>query len=156
VNRTGEAELHVGERLPDAQWPVAARNLLTGRERSLYERLLALYLEHKIFVQVALSQLIDVPEAHPQRPWIRRRFSQLVADFVLCRPNLSIMAVIELDDHSHERPDRGAADARKNKALADAGPTLVRIPAGPYRRSRGCGRSSMPITHLMIGKAEGR
>jgi SAM-dependent methyltransferase len=89
-----------------------------------------LYPEHKIFVQVALSQLIDVPESHPERFSIRNRFSQLVADFVLCRSDLSVVAVIELDDRSHERADRQYADARKNKALADAGLRLVRISAG--------------------------
>jgi Protein of unknown function (DUF2726) len=61
---------------------------------------------------------------------IRARFKQLVADFVLCRPDLSIVAVIELDDRSHLRQDRQRADARKSKALADAGIRLVRIPAG--------------------------
>jgi hypothetical protein len=77
-----------------------------------------------------LSQLIDVSEDHPERQSIRNRFSQLVADFVLCRSNLSVVAVIELDDRSHERADRQLADARKNKALADSGIRLVRIPAG--------------------------
>jgi hypothetical protein len=57
--------------------------------------LLNLYPDHKIFVQVALSQLIDVPEDHPGRQSIRNRFSQLVADFVLCRSDLSVIAVIE-------------------------------------------------------------
>jgi Protein of unknown function (DUF2726) len=120
----------IGEALPDAPWPVAARNLLTERERSFYQWLLGLYPEHKIFVQVALSQLIDVPKDHPGRHSIRNRFSQLVADFVLCRADLSILAVIELDDRSHYWPKRRRADARKNKALADAGIRLVRIPAG--------------------------
>jgi hypothetical protein len=40
------------------------------------------------------------------------------------------VSVIELDDRSHERADRQAADTRKNKVLADAGVRLVRIPAG--------------------------
>lgn len=61
-------------------------------------------------------------EPLPDTPW--------PADFVLCRFDLSIVAVIELDDQSHERADRRGADARKNKALADAGIRLVRIPAG--------------------------
>jgi hypothetical protein len=130
VNRIGGAGTDIGQELPDPPWPVAARDLLTQRERSLYQSLLALYPEHKIFVQVALSQLIDVPEDHPERKSIRNRFSQLVADFVLCRSNLSVVAVIELDDRSHERADRQAADVRKNKALSDAGLRLVRIPAG--------------------------
>jgi hypothetical protein len=124
------AEKLFGEPLPDAPWPVAAKNLLTERERSLYQRLLSLYPEHKIFVQVALSQLIDVPESHPERISVRNRFSQLVADFVLCRSDLSVIAIIELDDPSHKRADRQYADARKNKALADAGLRLIRIPAG--------------------------
>jgi hypothetical protein len=116
--------------LSDDPWPVAAKNLLTEHEQSLYLSLLSLYPNHKLFVQVALSQLIDVPENHPERQSIRNRFSQLVADFVLCRADLSVVAVIELDDRSHLRADRQAADARKNKALADAGIRLVRIPAG--------------------------
>jgi hypothetical protein len=120
----------VGEPLPDARWPVAARNLLTDRENLLYQHLLSLYPDHKIFVQVALSQLIEVDRNHPERESIRARYKQLVADFVLCRSNLSVVAVIELDDRSHERPRRQRADARKTKALADAGIRLVRIAAG--------------------------
>lgn len=127
--RTG-AEPQVGEPLTDEPWPVKAKKLLTERERSLYENLQNLYPDHKLFVQVALSQLIDVPTNHPDRHSVRNRFSQLVADFVLCRKDLSVVAVIELDDPSHQRPDRQYADARKNKALADAGIRLVRIPAG--------------------------
>jgi Protein of unknown function (DUF2726) len=130
VNRKAGAEPLLGEALPDAPWPVAARKLLTDREQSLYQSLVRLYPEHRIFIQVALSQLIDVPEDHPERLSIRNRFSQLVADFVLCRSDLGVVAVIELDDRSHERRDRQDADARKTKALVDAGLRLVRIPAG--------------------------
>jgi Protein of unknown function (DUF2726) len=118
------------ETLSETPWPVAARKLLTAREQSLYESLLGLYPDQKIFIQVALSQLVDVPEDHPERQSIRNRFSQLVLDFVLCRADLTVVAVIELDDRSHRRPERQAADARKTKALADAGIRLVRVPAG--------------------------
>ena len=130
MNRRVRAEPFFSEPLPDAPWPLAARNLLTDREQSLYQRLLSLYPHHKIFVQVALSQLIEVDRNHPERRSIRARYKQLVADFVLCRCDLSVVAVIELDDSSHESPVRQGADARKNKALADAGIRLVRIPAG--------------------------
>jgi hypothetical protein len=116
--------------LPDTPWPVAARGLMSEREKSLYQNLISLYPDHKIFVQVALSQLVDVARDHPERMAIRARFKQLVADFVLCRPDLTIVAVIELDDRTHLRADRKRADARKSKALADAGLRLVRIPAG--------------------------
>jgi hypothetical protein len=108
-----------------------ARGLMSNREKALYQDLIVLYPDHKIFVQVALSQLLDVARDHPERESIRARFKQLVADFVLCRPDLSIVAVIELDDRSHFRDDRKRADARKSKAISDAGIRLVRIPAGP-------------------------
>jgi hypothetical protein len=119
-----------GSPLSDEPWPLSARNLLSNRENKLYQNLIALYPDHKIFVQVALSQLINVDRNHPERDSIRARYKQLVADFVLCRSDLSVVAVIELDDRTHEWPKRKAADARKNKALADAGIRLVRIPAG--------------------------
>jgi very-short-patch-repair endonuclease len=130
VSRRAGAERPFGDPLPEDPWPVAAKKLLTERERSLYQRLLNLYPHHKIFIQVALSQLVDVDRKHPERQSIRSRYKQLVADFVLCRADLSVVTVIELDDHTHEWPKRKAADARKNKALADAGIRLVRIPAG--------------------------
>jgi Protein of unknown function (DUF2726) len=119
-----------GNPLPDEPWPLSARNLLSKREQSLYQRLLSAYPEHKIFVQVALSQLIEIDRKHPKSGSIRALYKQLVADFVLCRFDLSVVAVIELDDRSHERSDRQYADARKNKALADAGIRLVRVRAG--------------------------
>ena len=130
VNWGARAKPLKGDHLSEAPWPVAPRKLLTERESSLYQSLLDLYPEHKLFVQVALSQLIDVDRNHPESESIRARYKQLVADFVLCRADLTVVAVIELDDRSHERADRQAADARKNKALADAGIRLVRIPAG--------------------------
>lgn len=116
--------------LPDQPWPLSARNLLSKRENKLYQTLVALYPDHRLLVQVALSQLINIDRNHPQSESIRARYKQLVADFVLCRSDLSVVAVIELDDLTHAWPKRKAADARKNKALADARIRLVRIPAG--------------------------
>jgi hypothetical protein len=119
-----------GNPLPDEPWPLSARNLLSKREKSLYKGLVALYPDHRILVQVALSQLINIDRNHPESESIRARYKQLVADFVLCRSDLSVVAVIELDDRTHQWPKRKAADARKNKALADARIRLVRVPAG--------------------------
>lgn len=116
--------------LPDEPWPVSARDLLSRREKKFYQSLVALYPDHRLLVQVALSQLINIDRNHPQSESIRARYKQLVADFVLCRSDLSVVAVIELDDRTHAWPKRKAADARKNKALADARIRLVRIPAG--------------------------
>ena len=116
--------------ISDEPWPVSARDLLSRREKKLYQSLIALYPDYRILVQVALSQLINIDRNHPQSESIRARYKQLVADFVLCRSDLSVVVVIELDDRTHAWPKRKAADARKNKALADARIRLVRIPAG--------------------------
>jgi very-short-patch-repair endonuclease len=115
----------------NSHWPVFARAPLTMREQFLYHRLSVMYPEHIILAQVALSQIIDVSPGTSNRQAIRGKFKQLVADFVLCRSDFSIVAVIELDDPSHAQPHRQDADARKKKAVESAGLTFVRIPAGP-------------------------
>jgi hypothetical protein len=50
----------------------------------------------------------------------------LSADFVVCRQDGAIVAVIELDDSSHSRAYRKQADAKKDKALASAGLRIIR------------------------------
>jgi very-short-patch-repair endonuclease len=115
----------------NSRWPVLARTPLTMREQFFYHRLRVMYPEHIILAQVALSQIIDVSPGTPNRQAIRGKFKQLVADFVLCRSDFSIVAVIELDDRSHAQAHRQDADARKTKAVESAGLTFVRIPAGP-------------------------
>src|SRR6202040_1122724 len=82
-------------------------------------------------VQVALSQLAEVRADAPNRQALQNRFFRLVADFVLCRHDFSVVAVIELDDSYHAARDRKDADQRKAKAVESAGLRLVRIPAGP-------------------------
>lgn len=36
------------------------------------------------------------------------------------------MAAVELDDQTHDRPDRQVADEKKNKVMADVGIPLIR------------------------------
>jgi hypothetical protein len=113
------------------RWPLIASRLLSEREQALYQRLVAMYPEHVVLAQVALSQLIDVRPDAPNRRSVRNRYAQLVADFVLCRRDFSVLAVIELDDSTHERADRQDADRRKTLAVEAAGLRLVRFEAGP-------------------------
>ena len=47
-------------------------------------------------------------------------------DFVVCSKDSSIVAVIELDDATHQRKDRQTADAKKDKALGSADVLVVR------------------------------
>jgi very-short-patch-repair endonuclease len=132
----------------NSHWPVFARAPLTMREQFLYHRLSVMYPEHIILAQVALSQIIDVSPGTANRQVIRAKFKQLVADFVLCRSDFSIVAVIELDDLSHADPHRQDADARKTKAVESAGLTFVRIPAGPIPSETDLRRVIQPVVSV--------
>ena len=127
-------EIGIGGRRPHDDWPLVARPLLSERETEFYRRLEAMYPEHRIFVQVALSQLLEVRADLRERRAIQNRFFRLVADFVIYHADLSVVAVIELDDSSHIRANRQDADRRKTKALESAGLRLIRIPWDPFRR----------------------
>jgi hypothetical protein len=83
-----------------------------------------------VLPQVALSQFIAVKAGAPRSLAWQNRFYRLVADFVLCRRDFGIIAVIEVDDPSHARAERQRADARKPQVVESAGLRLVRIPAG--------------------------
>jgi very-short-patch-repair endonuclease len=54
------------------------------------------------------------------------RINRMSADFVVCAKDASVLAVIELDDATHEGQQRKAADAKKDKALSAAGIRIVR------------------------------
>jgi very-short-patch-repair endonuclease len=54
------------------------------------------------------------------------RINRMSADFVICSKDSTIVAVIELDDVSHEKSERQVADSKKDKALGSAGIRIVR------------------------------
>ena len=113
------------------RWPLVAKPALSEREQILYQRLVAAFPDHIVLAQVALSQIISVMSNVADRQALQNKFFRLVADFVLCRPDFNVVAVIELDDSTHAHPNRQDADARKTKAIVDAGLQLVRLPTGP-------------------------
>lgn len=115
------------ERPPAAlSWPVRARAPLSRPEQSLYWRLREAFPEHIVLAQVAIAQLLEV-ENVPNRRAVFNRYRQLVADFVVCTPAFGVVAVIELDDRSHQNPGRADADERKSAALGAAGLLLLRF-----------------------------
>lgn len=108
--------------------PVNAKPLLSQAEQRLYARLMRAFPGHIILAQVALSQLLVVAcrDAAGARS-VYNSFSQLVADFVLCAPDFTAVAVIELDDRSHTRPVQRERDQRKDRFLQAAGIKVFRI-----------------------------
>ena len=109
-------------------WPYVPRELMTAPERELYGRLRQALPDYLIFSQVQLSRIIDVaPEAEHQA-WLNR-INRMSVDFVICAADgAKILAAIELDDSSHDRPERIKADSKKDKALLSAGVAIIRWP----------------------------
>jgi very-short-patch-repair endonuclease len=109
----------------DEVWPFYAKTVLSRPEQILYFRLIQALPEHIILAQVQLSRLLGVKKGNNYQAWYNR-INRMSADFVVCNKDSSIVAVIELDDVTHQREDRQAADAKKDKALASANVRIVR------------------------------
>jgi very-short-patch-repair endonuclease len=107
-------------------WPLEAkRQLLTERERALYQRLVQCLPGHIVLAQVQLLQILNFKRGRRTYA-ILNRISQLSLDFLILNPDTSIVAAVELDDATHTRDNRRQADARKDHALKSAGVPLIR------------------------------
>jgi very-short-patch-repair endonuclease len=107
-------------------WPLEAkRQLLTERERALYQRLVQTLPHHIVLAQVQLLQVLKF-QAGRRTQAIFNRISQLSIDFLIINPDTSIVAAVELDDATHASEKRRQADARKDHALKSAGVPLIR------------------------------
>ena len=86
---------------------------------------------------VRIADLIKVQKGTAKyRSWLNKILSKHV-DFVLCNPlTLEVVCAIELDDVSHQRPERKERDKFVNHAFESAGLPLLRIPVEKsYRAS---------------------
>jgi very-short-patch-repair endonuclease len=110
-------------------WPVFAKQLLSEREQVLFGRLARALPGHRVLAQVALSQMVGVKKGANYRA-VSNRYYRLVADFVVCKPDFSILAVVELDDRYHDHPRRQDADRRKTDVLQAAGIPIFRVNGG--------------------------
>lgn len=106
-------------------WPFYSKKLLSSPEQILYFRLIEALPENIILAQVQLSRFLGVKKGHNFHSW-SNRINRMSADFVVCNKDSSIVAVIELDDSTHDKPDRQAADAKKDKALEAAEIKIIR------------------------------
>ena len=135
---------------PTRAMPVAAKPLLSRPEQVLYGRLVRAFPGHVILAQVALSQMLVVARtgADGSAQSIANRFRQLVADFVVCTPDFTAVAVIELDDRSHHRNAQRERDRRKDQFLQAAGIKVIRIAVAdiPSEAALKALVAAMPVT----------
>ena len=126
---------------PSAEAPPFRRKdyLLSKGERAFFEMLEAT-LRHptdpagspqmRILIKVRLLDLLWLPKGTPNRQSWKNKVQSKHVDFVLCRPgDIRPMLVIELDDVSHDRPDRRDRDAQVDDFLDAAGLPILHIRA---------------------------
>lgn len=96
---------------------------LTEVEQDLFRRLVKALPEHYILSQVAFSQFLSTSGAdEKERFRVMATMKQKVADFIVCSQRFDIVAVIELDDSSHD----AAKDAKRDGNLKEAGLKTIR------------------------------
>lgn len=104
---------------------------LTRAEVAFYAVLAhAVYPQLIVFPKIRVTDLIEITAdrrtAEGSKAW--NQVAQKHVDFVLCEPaTLNTVAVLELDDRSHDRPDRQRRDALVDQAFTDADIRILHI-----------------------------
>ncbi|MEX0775328.1 MAG: DUF2726 domain-containing protein [Phycisphaeraceae bacterium] len=114
------------------QLPYRRRDYLLSRaERSFFGVLgQALGAQYLIFAKVRLADLLWMPRGTQQRQAHFNRIQSKHVDFLLCdRASVRPLLVIELDDASHDEPDRRERDNFLDAALQAAGLPVIHVPA---------------------------
>lgn len=102
---------------------------MTRAEHEFYDALMVVVgNEFYIFAQVHLPTLLDNKVVGQDWRAALAHINRKSVDFVLCdKTYLSPKLAIELDDKSHERPDRQERDTEVEQILKDVGMPLLRI-----------------------------
>ena len=109
--------------------PYFGKTVLTEPEQVLYHRLVEALPDLIVLAQVPLSGLVGIRK---NKRWQAQfnAISRKSVDYVVCRKDFSVVAVIELDDSTHEREDRQKSDEVKNTAFKKVGFEILRLKPG--------------------------
>ena len=112
---------------PHLQLPYQRKPFLTPAEIAYYKVLRMIFADrYLIFAQVRVIDLCDVLD-RPFNQGAVNRIDRRHVDFVLCHPRtFKPMAAIELDDRTHDHPDRRQKDAFLDEVFRSIGMKLVR------------------------------
>lgn len=122
-----DADLPLSANLPYRKRPY----LFTLAERSFYEVLRrSIPPDYTLFAKVRLIDILTVPANSDSRYSYQNKINSKHIDFLLCSAStISPALVIELDESSHQRPDRVDRDDFLDSALAAAGLPILHIRA---------------------------
>lgn len=124
-----KAKLRKAEEAGGGDIPYFTKTVLTEAEQVLYHRLVEALPDLIVMAQVPLSGLLGIRK---NKRWQAQfnAISRKSVDFAVCRKDFSIVAVIELDDATHEREDRKKSDEVKSAAFKKVGIEVLRLKPG--------------------------
>ena len=101
---------------------ISKKPILTANEIEFFYRLSRALPDYHVFPQVAFGAILKA--TGKDRYSARGIFSQKIADYVVCeRDTMNILAIIELDDRTHN----AEKDAKRDRILASAGYRTIRF-----------------------------
>lgn len=114
------------------EYPYKKKLLLTKNEWYFYKKLKPICDKHNLHIlsKIRFADLVEVKESVDQKEKIKylNKISRKHIDYVLCKPdNLQVIALIELDDRSHERKDRIERDNFVDKVCEAANYKIIHI-----------------------------
>lgn len=114
------------------EYPYKKKLLLTKNEWYFYKKLKPICDKHNLHIlsKIRFADLVEVRETVDPKEKIKyfNKISRKHIDYVLCKPdNLQVIALIELDDKSHERKDRIERDSFVDKVCEATNYKIVHI-----------------------------
>lgn len=113
-------------------YPYKKKLLLTKNEWVFYKKLKPVCDKYDLHIlsKIRFADLVEVKDSVDKKERIKyfNRISRKHIDFVLCKPeNLQVVALIELDDKSHDNTNRAERDSFVDKVCAVSGYKMVHI-----------------------------
>lgn len=115
---------------PKDKYPYERRDLLTSNELEFYQVLYPIVCQHgwQLLMKMRLADIMAVRKGTEDYMAYFNKIKAKHTDFVFCDPDtLEILAGLELDDPSHERPERMERDEFVDNAYAAAGIPLIHV-----------------------------
>lgn len=115
---------------PKDKYPYERRDLLTSNELEFYRILAPIVCQHgwQLLMKMRLADVMAVRKGTEDYMSYFNKIKAKHTDFVFCDPyTLEILAGLELDDPSHERPERMERDEFVDHAYAAAGIPLIHV-----------------------------
>lgn len=116
----------------DNEMPYIKKYLLTKNEWVFYKKIKPICDNNNLHIisKVRLADIVEVKKGLSNKEWHKyfNKIKNKHIDFILCNPeNLAIIALIELDDKSHERISQQESDIFKNKLFDKVGYKFIRV-----------------------------